>query len=321
MKITGELLKAERLNQKISVADIAHSLKLTQRVVNLLEAGDLDKLPAKAFVRGFVKAYAELLKMDSEVVLRQFQEEVGSTMPYPKSTAPVAEEPTDVVAVAATPAPSVETEQIKTAKPALKQTSQNYPDNTAKEKVKPLVINHDSRKGIIVMLSGAVALILIIVIANKTMTHFKEKNRVAVEKAEAPASLPSSATLSPIAPPIPHAEAPPTVSVEETVQSTAAEVGTPIAAAQNVPETGFEKSSEKPVEILLEARKDMEIFYAKGNSKQFNSLRLSANQVQVLRSKVGLYLKAADGGAFKINVNGIDQGLAGAPNKEVKLSF
>ncbi|AGH96732.1 helix-turn-helix domain-containing protein [Pseudobdellovibrio exovorus] len=316
MKITGELLKAERVNQKLSVSEVAHSLKLTQRVVNALEAGDLDKLPAKAFVRGFVKSYAELLKMDSESVLRQFQEEMGSTIPYPKTVTPPEPEP-----VVETPPVKTETEQIKSARPSLKQTSQNYTDNTAKDKVKPMILNQDNRKSIIVMLSGAVGLILVILGTNKLINHFQEKQRQAEEVASAQSTLPSSATLSPIAPPIPHAEAPPAATVEATVQTAAAEVGTPAPAEVNVPEVGFEKSSEKPVELLLEAKKDVVLFYAKGNSKQFNTVRLSANQVQVLRSKVGLYLKAADGGAFKINVNGIDKGLAGAPNKEVKLSF
>lgn len=316
MKITGELLKAERVNQKLSVSEVAHSLKLTQRVVNALEAGDLDKLPAKAFVRGFVKSYAELLKMDSEIVLRQFQEEMGSTIPYPKSAAPIEPEP-----VVEAPPLTTETEQIKSARPALKQTSQNYTDNTASDKVKPMILNQDNRKSIIVMLAGAVGLILVILGTNKIINHFQEKQRQAEEVASAQSTLPSSSTLSPIAPPIPHAEAPPTATVEETVQTAAAEAGTPTLPEANVPEIGFEKSSEKPVELLLEAKKDVVLFYAKGNSKQFNTVRLSANQVQVLRSKVGLYLKAADGGAFKINVNGIDKGLAGAPNKEVKLSF
>ena len=89
----------------------------------------------------------------------------------------------------------------------------------------------------------------------------------------------------------------------------------------NVPDAGFEKSSGKPVEILLEAKKDTELFYAKGDSKQFISLKLSAKQIQILRSNVGLYLKAADGGSFKISVNGVEKGFAAGEKKAVKLTF
>ena len=74
MKITGELLKAERLKKNYSVAEVANSLKLSSRIVVSIEAGDIDELPAKTFIRGFVKSYAQFLKLDSDLILRQFLE-------------------------------------------------------------------------------------------------------------------------------------------------------------------------------------------------------------------------------------------------------
>jgi cytoskeleton protein RodZ len=68
-------------------------------------------LPAKTFVRGFVRSYAEFLKINPEIVLRQFQEEMGTTSPLPKVPPPP---------------PAVPGESIKASKPALRQTSQNY---------------------------------------------------------------------------------------------------------------------------------------------------------------------------------------------------
>lgn len=308
MKITGELLKAERLSQNLSVNDVAQALKLTQKVINSIEAGDSDALPAKTFVRGFVKSYAELLKLDSSVVLRQFQEEMGSTNPMPKVPPPSP----GATPVPPAPAPQAK-EQIKSPRPSLKQTSQNFSDNTAARKAQNL--NPDNTKSILIMIGGALALILVLVISNHIIESLKNSGATPAPASTAEVTAGPPEVPTPITPP----SADTTVSVENTVQAVAAEAAAP--PAPNVPEAGFEKSSEKPVEILLEARKDVELFYAKGNSRQFNSLRLSANQVQVLRSKVGLYLKAADGGAFRISVNGIDQGLAGSPNKEVKLSF
>ena len=85
-------------------------------------------------------------------------------------------------------------------------------------------------------------------------------------------------------------------------------------------EEGFKKSSGKPVEILIEAKKDAEIEYAKGDTIHFTPLKLTSNQIQILRSRVGLYLKAADGSAFKISVNGVEMVPTGN-NKAIKLTF
>ena len=90
MKITGELLKSERIKKDLTVQDIAYALKLNSKIIIAIENGDLDQLPAKTFVRGFVKSYADYLKVDSEIVLRQFQEEMGSTRPMPKRPPPIA---------------------------------------------------------------------------------------------------------------------------------------------------------------------------------------------------------------------------------------
>ena len=77
MKITGELLKAERVKKDISIADVAGSLKLSSRIITAIESGDIADLPAKTFIRGFVKSYAQFLKLDSDLILRQFLEEMG----------------------------------------------------------------------------------------------------------------------------------------------------------------------------------------------------------------------------------------------------
>ncbi|MGZ3690102.1 MAG: hypothetical protein ACXVAX_01280, partial [Pseudobdellovibrio sp.] len=87
------------------------------------------------------------------------------------------------------------------------------------------------------------------------------------------------------------------------------------------PEDDLSPSPGKPVELILEAKKAVEIYYAKGNTKVFKSLKLEPNKIQIIRSAGGLHLKASDGGLFKISVNGVDIGNAGPNNKPVKLTF
>lgn len=88
MKITGELLKTERIRQNLTVQDIAQALKLSSKIINALESGETEVLPAKTFIRGFVKSYAQYLKLDTTQVMNQFQEEMGSTHPLPKTPPP-----------------------------------------------------------------------------------------------------------------------------------------------------------------------------------------------------------------------------------------
>ena len=89
----------------------------------------------------------------------------------------------------------------------------------------------------------------------------------------------------------------------------------------STPDDDIPPSPGKPIELVLESKRDVEIFYARGNTRQFKSLKLVANKVQIIRSATGLHIKATDGGAFKIIANGIEQGPAGNNNKPVKLSY
>ena len=298
MKITGEMLKSERINKKLSTQDVAASLKLSSKIITAIEAGNLDDLPAKTFVRGFVKSYAQLLNLDAHLVLRQFQEEMGSTNPLPKVPPP---------------APVANDNNIRAARPTLKHTAKSHSSKNAT--VQPTNLNNENPKKVVLMISIAVILIVILVVSNKIIDNFKT-NPVAIAAitdlkttAEAPALIENTNTGAP----------------NQVIQKNNAASGDTTAAAQTASasklEEGFEKSSGKPIEILLEAKRDTELQYAKGDSLLFIPLKLSANQIQILRSKVGLYLKASDGSALKISVNGVEKHSTDSNNKAIKLTF
>ena len=302
MKISGEMLKSERISQKLSVQDVAATLKLSVKIISSIEAGNIDVLPAKTFVRGFVKSYAQLLKLDSDLVLRQFQEEMGTTNPLPKVPPPVAE-PNE--------------NNFKTARPALKASAKSFSEKNAAATTNYL--NSENPKKIVLMISIAAVLIVALVISNKIIENFKA----------APVALEESQQQKIVIP-----EEAPVVS-----EASAAAVSTDQASAKVLPpsgdqtavraepakvaptlEEGFKKSTGKPVEVLIEAKKDAEVEYAKGDSVHFTPLKLTSNQIQILRSKVGLYLKTNDSGAIKINVNGVEMIPTGT-NKAIKLTF
>lgn len=307
MKITGELLKSERINKNLSVQDVALSLKLSSKIVNAIESGNLDQLPAKTFVRGFVKSYAQLLKLDADQVLRQFQEEMGSTNPLPKVPPPM-------------PVPANEN-NIKAPRPALKHTSQNYSNKTPN--LPNANLNVENPKKVVLMIAIAVGLVMVLVITNKIIDSFKA-NPVAItaENTEIKTEVAANATVAASADATTAVSADNSKPVETAATLASADTSQTAPPKGDTPaEDGFTKSSGKPVEVLIEGKKDTEVFYSKADSAKFVSLKISANQVQILRSKVGLYLKSADPAALKISVNGIEYGTSSSNGKYLKLAF
>ena len=66
----GARLARAREMQGLSVADVARQLKLSVAQVEALEAGQFDRLPGPVFVRGFIRNYARLVKLDPEELLQ-----------------------------------------------------------------------------------------------------------------------------------------------------------------------------------------------------------------------------------------------------------
>jgi cytoskeleton protein RodZ len=96
----GTLLRAGREAAGLTVAAVAQQLKLAPRQIAALEEGDFAKLPGRTFVRGFVRNYARLLRLDSDAVLSALPEaaapaahEHPSLAPTPR---PMGELPADV---------------------------------------------------------------------------------------------------------------------------------------------------------------------------------------------------------------------------------
>jgi cytoskeleton protein RodZ len=63
--VPGKALASQREAMGWSVEQVAEQLKLQVRQVVALEAGDYAALPGPAVVRGFVRAYAKILKLDA----------------------------------------------------------------------------------------------------------------------------------------------------------------------------------------------------------------------------------------------------------------
>jgi cytoskeleton protein RodZ len=66
----GARLAEARQAQNLAAADVARQLKLSVWQVEALEAGRYQQLPGPVFVRGFIRNYARIVKLDPEELLR-----------------------------------------------------------------------------------------------------------------------------------------------------------------------------------------------------------------------------------------------------------
>lgn len=80
----GARLAEAREGLKLSAADVARQLKLSVAQVEALESGQFDRLPGSVFVRGFIRNYARLVKLDPDELLRAAASSLPQQAPRPE---------------------------------------------------------------------------------------------------------------------------------------------------------------------------------------------------------------------------------------------
>src|SRR6185436_6077976 len=65
-------LRAGRAHRGLSLDDVAKITKIQPRILERLEAGRFDGLPAEVFVRGFVRSFARCVGLDEDEALRRY---------------------------------------------------------------------------------------------------------------------------------------------------------------------------------------------------------------------------------------------------------
>jgi len=73
----GQLLRQAREQRNLSVADVALQLNLRLALVQQIEADQLDSSILITFVRGYLRAYARLVKLPEQHVLQAFEQQNG----------------------------------------------------------------------------------------------------------------------------------------------------------------------------------------------------------------------------------------------------
>ncbi|MES2042112.1 MAG: RodZ domain-containing protein [Pseudomonadota bacterium] len=77
VQTAGAQLSAARVQLGLSLQQVADQLKLSQRQILALENNQFDDLPKMVIVRGFVRSYAKLLKLDPAPIIDSLPAEKG----------------------------------------------------------------------------------------------------------------------------------------------------------------------------------------------------------------------------------------------------
>lgn len=79
MTTVAEQLQRTREAQKLSINDVAEVTKIRTDHIRALEEGNFNVFAAPVYIRGFVRTYALMLKLDVANVMAELEKELGQT--------------------------------------------------------------------------------------------------------------------------------------------------------------------------------------------------------------------------------------------------
>lgn len=74
----GGFLQKEREEQKLNEKEVATKLRITRSKLAALETDSYDQFPGETFIKGYLRAYSRLLKLDEDAVLQRYFDYVSA---------------------------------------------------------------------------------------------------------------------------------------------------------------------------------------------------------------------------------------------------
>ena len=82
----GDRLQAARIEQGLSIEDIANKMHLSVSILESIEQNDFDDITAPIFVKGYLRAYARIVSLSEEEMIQQYVEYYSEEDPPISST-------------------------------------------------------------------------------------------------------------------------------------------------------------------------------------------------------------------------------------------
>lgn len=73
MKTIGEILKSARVSRKLTLTDLSRLTKISLTTLKALEKNQFIKLPSATYIQGFIKNYAQAVRLDPAKTLAVFK--------------------------------------------------------------------------------------------------------------------------------------------------------------------------------------------------------------------------------------------------------
>ncbi len=84
--MVGVMLQSERERQRLTIQDVARATSIRVLYIEAIENGDYAALPAEVYTKGFVRNYANFLKMDADACVKQYMLDIHSELPVPDAS-------------------------------------------------------------------------------------------------------------------------------------------------------------------------------------------------------------------------------------------
>lgn len=84
--MVGVMLQSERERQRLTIQDVARATSIRALYIEAIENGDYAALPAEVYTKGFVRNYANFLKMDADACVKQYMLDIHSELPVPDAS-------------------------------------------------------------------------------------------------------------------------------------------------------------------------------------------------------------------------------------------
>ncbi|MDF1562688.1 MAG: helix-turn-helix domain-containing protein [Deltaproteobacteria bacterium] len=86
----GPYLRQERELRRVPLEEVSRVTRIPRSTLDLLEADELVRLPGRAYIVGYLRAYASAVGLDPEELLLRYQEQTGETPAMAPSERPPA---------------------------------------------------------------------------------------------------------------------------------------------------------------------------------------------------------------------------------------
>ena len=88
----GERLQAARIQQGLSLEDVAHRMHLSPGILEAIEENNFEEITAPIFVKGYLRAYARIVSLDEDEMIDQYAKYYSGEDPPISSVSNVAPE-------------------------------------------------------------------------------------------------------------------------------------------------------------------------------------------------------------------------------------